>query len=77
MFGHYATYHTLMRLVYWKMTKFGMEFCYFEHGKCREKVGISPVQIWRNPDTVYSNSTAMQPLQVGRVDQNKLGQDGI
>ena len=54
MFGHYATYHTLMTLLepgqfIVKMTKSGMEFFYFESGKCLEKYGISSVQMWRNP----------------------------
>ena len=32
-----------------KVTKSGMEFFYFESGKCLEKYGISSVQMWRNP----------------------------
>ena len=57
MFGHYATNHTLMRLLWLgqfivKMTKSGMEFFYFESGKCLEKYGISYVQMWRNPEFI-------------------------
>ena len=32
-----------------KITKSGMDFFYFESGKCLEKYGISSVQMWRNP----------------------------
>ena len=38
-----------------KMTKSGMEFFYFESGKCLEKYGISSVQMWRNPELVFFN----------------------